>query len=290
MTLIGHLKNEIRRTGYPLEIQISSILDKQWHSVMNTDSYFDREEQKLRDIDINAINFLETLKMAPVLLRTSLAIECKKIENLAWVFFTRPYRFEIEDLAGQYIDNAQILTKNTENYQIMELILEKTSLHYKQTKRIAISYAEFSIEKKKKNDYKKKREIFEAQNQVKKYVECSFDQLIRASRRIQGYPIEVFFPCIVLDGSMYEAIVENDDLDLKEAKHIVLFTTYRSPYAVYDRCLLIDVVHKDYFTDYLKIIHKDEASLRTIVSKNSSKITRKINDMIEMLGSSKTTE
>ena len=88
MNQIDYLKQKIKKTGYPLEIQISSLLDKKnWGTVQNTCSYFDREEGKLRDIDITVGNFYGPPKIAPLMLFTQLIIECKKSDNFAWVFF-----------------------------------------------------------------------------------------------------------------------------------------------------------------------------------------------------------
>jgi hypothetical protein len=53
-----HLKEEILRTGYPLEIEISALLDNEW-IVFNNDSYLDLEESKSREIDIFAIHTSE---------------------------------------------------------------------------------------------------------------------------------------------------------------------------------------------------------------------------------------
>lgn len=225
MDLIDYLKKEIKKTGYPLEIEISSMLDKDWQSVINTDTYFDRDEGKLRDIDICASDTYGTRKILPLGLRVQLVIECKKDKDFAWVFFSRPFEFEIEDIAGQYVDEAQIVTKNTENYQIMEMILGKTQLHYKNMKKGAVSYNEFCLGGKKVSFEKKKREIFEAQNQLKKHIDCSVEQVIKASPEIEVYPLEMSFPCLILDGLMYEAILKNGDLHLEESNHLVLQTS-----------------------------------------------------------------
>lgn len=80
---IEYLKKEIKKTGYPLEIEISSILDRGW-TVLNTDSYFDRDDGKLRDIDIRAEKTYDACM--PLFLSTSLVVECKKSEDFAWVF------------------------------------------------------------------------------------------------------------------------------------------------------------------------------------------------------------
>lgn len=53
-TLEDHLIEKIKESGYPLEIEISTLLDKEY-LVFNTQYYFDDEIKRGRDIDIYAI-------------------------------------------------------------------------------------------------------------------------------------------------------------------------------------------------------------------------------------------
>lgn len=279
---IDFLKNEIKKTGYPLEIEISSLLDKEWQTVINTDSYYDRDEQKLRDIDICAFDDFEAPKNLPITAQARLVVECKKSEDFAWIFFTRPFRFDLVEVAGQYVDEVQIKTKNTENYQVMNMVLGKTGLHYRDLRRHAVAYDEFNLKGKKESFEQKKKEIFEAQNQLKKYVGCYIEQTIESSPTSDLYTIFMSFPCIVFDGSMYEAIVHNGNLRLRESKHLALFTLYRCPYSIFEKCILIDIVNKDYFTEYLKVIRKDVTSLRKQINRDSVKIVEKIDEVREL--------
>jgi hypothetical protein len=105
-TFEEHLTAEIEKSGYPLEIEISSLLDKEYR-VLNTHYYFDEEAKKGRDIDIYAIprdvdnNFIKTDKFVVI---TDLAIECKKSDTHAWIFYTRPYTSvdRSADISGQF--------------------------------------------------------------------------------------------------------------------------------------------------------------------------------------------
>lgn len=258
-----------------------------WHTVVNTDTYYDKDEGKLRDIAIVAWDFLSSKKVRPISQRTGLVIECKKDENFAWVFFSRPFEFEMDNIDGQYVDEVQCITKNTENYQIMETIYEKASFHYENIARIAVSYDAFYLTGKKTSFNKKKREIFEAQNQVKKYINYTIEQLIKASPRLDVYLIDMYFPCIIFDGLMYEAILEKGKLKLEESNHIVLSSSYRSPYSIFEKGILIDVVRKSYFKDYQRLIREDVTSLRRIVRGNAKKFARKIEEVGSMVSSAR---
>ncbi|MHC3129642.1 MAG: hypothetical protein IBV52_06155 [Candidatus Bathyarchaeota archaeon] len=163
-----YLKEEIMKTGFPLEIEISSKLDKAWKNVVNTDSYFDKDENKLRDIDILAYDDLASDKVFPIFLRTGLVIECKKDVNLAWVFFTRPFDYSIESIAGQYVDETQLLTKNTQNIETMRKVLEKTPIHYVNIERKAVTYCTIYRKGKQNSVKKQKKKNFPSSKSSKK--------------------------------------------------------------------------------------------------------------------------
>ena len=83
MSLKEYLKKEIRKSGYPLEIEVSYMLDGKFGEIINTDSYYDSDENKTRDIDINAYRIYEFLR-GSLLFTANLTVECKKSENSAW--------------------------------------------------------------------------------------------------------------------------------------------------------------------------------------------------------------
>ena len=284
MKEINYLKEKIRKTGYPLEIEISSMLDRKW-VVVNTDAYLDSDEGKMRDIDITAWQYSPKTWL-PILAEIGLVIECKKDDNFAWVFFTRPLEFEWEgDIDGQYLDEIQILTKNVEATQIEEIISKKTKLHYASAESVAVAFDEFFMKGKKKTFEKKKREIFEAENQLKKYISYYFGQCVKA--RYDIYRLNMLFPLIVFDGNMYETIIEKGKIKVSETNHVVLTTSYRTSYSIWEQSLLIDVVHKDYFPSFLKVLSEDIKSFKRVVRGNKKRIEREVERATSLLGTAK---
>lgn len=206
MSLIDHLKREILKTGYPLEIEVSSLLDNKW-DVINTDTYVDKDEGKTRDIDINATRY--TLTQNDVDFTVNLTIECKKSDKHAWIFFTRPYEKNYMDINGQYLDAEQRFLQNIGTITLMKLILEPSALHYWNLKQVAVCFSEFPIQGKQEDHHLK--QIFEAQNQIKKYIVDKKS----VNMSDEGYPffIDFHFPCIVFDGKMFEAEVNKDQIN-----------------------------------------------------------------------------
>lgn len=284
MKEIEYLKKSIRKTGYPLEIEISSMLDDKW-AVVNTDAYFDKDEEKMRDVDITAWQYSPDTWL-PIWVETGLIIECKKDDNFSWVFFTRPLEFEwLHDIDGQYLDQIQILSKNVEALQIKEMISKKVKLHYSDMKRVAVTFAQFFMKGKKADFESKKREIFEAQNQIKKYISYYFGQCVKA--RYDMYRLNMLFPVIVFDGKMYEVVIENGKMEVNESNNIILTTSYRTPYSVWEQGILIDVIRKDIFPDFLKVLDRDVRSFKRVAKGNKRRIEREVENATSMLGTAK---
>ena len=285
MKEIEYLKRKIKETGYPLEIEISSMLDDKW-LVVNTDTYFDSDEEKMRDVDITAWQYSPDTWL-PIRVEIGLIIECKKDDNFSWVFFTRPLEFEwLDDIDGQYLDQIQILSKNVDALQIKEIISKKSKLHYSDMKRVAVTFAQFFMKGKKTDFESKKREIFEAQNQIKKYISYYFGQCVKA--RYDMCRLNMLLPIIVFDGKMYEAVIENGKMKVNESKHIVLTTSYRTPYSVWEQGILIDVIRKDIFPDFLRVLKQDFRSFNRVVKGNKRRIEREVERATSLLGSAKT--
>jgi len=281
MNQIDFLREQIEKTGYPLEIEISSILDPKWE-VINTESYFDVDEKKMRDIDIRADKPI-VQELMPLLLDVKLIVECKRDRDFAWVFFTRPLIFDwLEDINGQYLDELQVLTKSSETTQIKDIILGKTPYHYRDMNKIAVCYEEFHLQGKKNSFAQKKKEIFEAQNQLKKYISYTNEQEMKAQYP-DLYRLIMYFPCIVFDGQMFEAIVEGTKIRLKRANHILLTTQNRTSYSNWEQGFLIDVVQKTYFEKYQRKVNRDFLSLRKIVKKNKRKIEGEIERTLSLI-------
>jgi hypothetical protein len=127
-------------------------------------------------------------------------VECKKSEKFAWVFFTRPFKFEPFEIDGQYLDSLQCLTKKSEN-SLLDVFLFDNCLHYSHFSRVAVAYSEFMLNPTgvEKNE-KHKREIFETQNQLKKYLNSQYEQFMKYNLRLDHTPFYLYFPCVVLDG------------------------------------------------------------------------------------------
>jgi len=167
-TLEDHIIEKIKKSGYPLEIEVSNLLDTKHYVVFNSQYYFDVEEKMGRDLDIYAMPFAfekPDKKFLPLKMRTELAIECKKSETHAWVFYNRENtRISGHHISGQFKTSVPKPRKWSPDY-FQWMLQECLTLHYYEFERVAIAFDEI----KKKRDGSSRREIFGAINHLVKF-------------------------------------------------------------------------------------------------------------------------
>lgn len=181
--------------------------------------------------------------------------------------------------------------KNTERTEIMQTVLGKTQLHYQNAEKIAVTFDAFKTGDAHRGQFREgQSEIHEAREQLKSYVDYAIEQSIKVRIPLIPYTFEMYFPCIVFRGSMYEATVKNEDVKVKNAKHLILSTLYKSPYSIYERNLLIDVVSEEYFDTYQELVRKDIDSIKHTIEEKSETISSRITEIVTLLESAAKTK
>jgi len=273
-----YLIREIEKSGFPLEIEISSILESQKWVVINNRPYRDPDENEVRSIDVSAFHestAFDFERYNPLAFSPNLVIECKKSTTHAWVFFSRPAKGKVFSMSGQVYDFPKFfstkayMTKNklaepTFSYEyyfnyFMDPSRGMQHLHYADFNRTAITYHEYKLQKGKESSMGGREEIFKAVNQLVKFQ--SFETKETAGH-VKGatspyFPMVLSFLAIVFDGMLFEAIVGNGKVQLDERDHVLLEVRYRPDYSSIDLNYWIDIVKREYFQNYMEKIHLD---------------------------------
>lgn len=90
-----HVAEEIRKSGFPLEIDIAETLERHNWEVMPSVFYYDLDDSEFKEVDLLAYktvgSSLQDSPNYPYVVRIALVIECKKREKgIIWIFFPRP--------------------------------------------------------------------------------------------------------------------------------------------------------------------------------------------------------
>jgi len=289
-SLEDYLLGKVKKSGYPLEIDVSNILEDERFVVFNTQYYFDEEAQQGRDIDIYAIPIYEVDdRLLPLRLSTDLAIECKKSETHAWVFYTRP-RIPMSSIymRGQFRTTVPESERNsTESF---EWFLQQKCLvlHYDKFAKIAIAYDEIKKKKmdtesgREKKDGSSRREIFEAINQLVKFTSYemhqTYERIAKAPQTYYREIITLFFPIIVFDGDMFEMFLDLGEPRLERRKHVILGTHYRCPYCRNVESYTVDIVHRSHFKEFMRLWKMELDTTKQAMIRNHDELLIKANE------------
>jgi hypothetical protein len=270
------LKEEISKSGYPLEVEIHSVLEPNW-SVTHNAYYLDEEGNRSRLLDIHAEKGSDEDRTDIFFVMFNLAIECKKSDEYAWIFFTVPSYFKWLNY-GQSFDDSKLLPPHVG----LDIYIEhsKSRLHYYDFTKVASPFYEVRL-KKSARKRRALKEIYEGVNGLVKFISYQVHSHIDSSRsRYEEitdhwtplFGIHYFFPVLVYDGQLYEAIIENDKIELEERDHILLERHHRPRYTDASLTYRIDVVKREFFTEFVKIIEKDIEWIQKQIIENRDKI------------------
>lgn len=296
-SLEDRIVDDIKKTGYPTEIQSASKMINDGWTVFHNPSFLDKDEGTCREFDIEAIKTFKA-KVGPGSLPTAytpaeememkngiffytnirLICECKKSDDKPWVFFISK-EMNKSVLLNEYvhgnfsIDSNQINEKfksHNINYDIKNSILNhkciSSSHHYFEKNYFARTF----YEALKGNE--------ESQQIYKAVMSC-----IKATLYYQYYKISnnffINYPIIIFKGNLFTSSIVKNEIKVDKTNHVQLAYNYIIPYTIQDSPFLnrfpsplgnrqkfiIDIVNFEYLDDFLKIINKESSIISTLI-------------------------
>jgi hypothetical protein len=241
----AHLKEEILKTGFPLELATAEALRWQGYTVSTNVYYTDEDEAVGRELDILGIK-LEPIQSAgpwAMSIETRLVVECKKSEK-HWVVFSS----EENDadapvlVAPRMID---YLVRNNQSFSIDSVITRSFGRLPDRGQRLGRTY---SVIHGSGDD--SQATIRAALLSTLKCLEREKAELFSGTARLV-----LGFPLIVLRGKLVEAYLIGADLQVREVSSIYLSVEYMS--AVYSRVRrLIPIVTEPHLPAFLADVAK----------------------------------
>lgn len=228
------LLGDIKKTGFPTELKVGSIFQKNDWYIRHSTYYIDidNNEEKEREIDISAINereFIVNNKACKII--HHLICEVKKTDDgKPWIIFTTKKNPEEDDLkyvkVRGYGDYSFKLNEN-------ETIFSKSRIHRNslmgEINRIGRTYFVYIKNKKTQNNNKQIiSALYSTIKALEKYFYGSHPLYQRKEIRNVKYKeynviLEVIEPIIILEGPLYEAYLNGKgDLVLEKASSTII--------------------------------------------------------------------
>jgi len=246
---------DIQKTGYPTEITAASIMQANGWSVVHNPSFWDQEEQKSREIDIQAYRQWPT-QSKNWTMGVYLIAECKKSEK-PWVFFTKDEKYEHSRLGSLIYSRIKGTPLFTSYDQESALIPDKDLLS---------SHHYFRFERQARTFYEPLKNQDKAAHSAMIYsavMSAIKATLFRWADASYEKWIGIYYPVIILAGDLFEArIGPGKTISLAKTNHVQLSFHYMQPdprinSKLSHRQFTIDVVREDHLAQFLKLVEDE---------------------------------
>ncbi|MBO1306137.1 hypothetical protein JZO70_08190 [Enterococcus sp. 669A] len=241
------LLKDIEETGFPFEMEISSMLrNRGWH-VSNGSYYIDKDENKGREIDVIAEIHKDQLisKEATLEVVFSLILEIKESKKKPWIFFTSDATSLIDSTIPKKYTSGGFETKP---YRLNSLLRKYT---VKAQDRIGRNfYIGFSGNGARDDIYKSLSGLTKALNH---FMETDTNKDNKSEDRLFRY----FEPIVIIKGDLFEAFInKKGTMELEESNYIQTYFNYLSPNYSNNAHNIIHVVSEKYFEEFISLQEK----------------------------------
>lgn len=211
--LLDKIRDDIKKTGFPFELEIGNILNKLDWRVSHSVAFQDLTTSKSREIDIFATkNFVDdTLKLYT---EFNLVLEAKKMNKYPWVIFTTPNYYK--GFGYRQLHHGFNYKKNGRALFAAEAI-DKDYI-FNEKSRIGINF--YEAFKQQNSDENSK--IFDAILSVCKaayYLNDRYSPLSKEQEFCKQESVELYFylPVIALEGNLFEAHLEENEIKINKS-------------------------------------------------------------------------
>jgi hypothetical protein len=321
---LGFIADEIGKTGYPLEIHASEVLEKRGWSVLHSTFYQDIETGSMREIDIRADKSIDGSRagdtISPHRLQLRLDIQCKKSDAVAWVFFLTTRRTQDMAPSPRFLDYLYVakttslsrlysthrptipaaptlslgIAKSLKHVGDLGLI-DRTTFQSLASAEQAKTYKE--IKRKQAHDSKNAGEypaIYEAAMTVLKATDYDFNNVYAMMQMVidgslSGVPlprgVEIGDIQLYMPIILFEGkLVTWQDGHVKNANEVLLQSQVLSKMMFIPSPSIV-VIHKDHLNDFLKSIDDDLLALADRIHENRGKLDEQLRSLKQQFAS-----
>ena len=209
---------EISKTGFPLELRVSELLNNVGYYVANNLYYVDLDEGKGREIDLRALkNYDFKIESKQYFVRHCLLIECKKSQKKPWVIFTSHETsydseyFEVDCSGADFDADIKGMQKTLDQLE---------SIHpFCKYKRRGRSFFEPF-----KNNLTGETIVKALMSAVKASIGMRDNKFASG-----GNSICFFYPIVVFEGKLFEAFLNKGKIEIIETDRLMVSFFYESP-------------------------------------------------------------
>ncbi len=281
------MREAIQKSGYLLEQRVAAILTRRWGFVGTNPVFPDPETGKSREIDMEAIGVTQIYRKGFNFVFPILLCECVNNPQPV-VFFTKesPISFmhheevKISGIPVKFWDEDKGKYVSFSEFTGME------QFHHYCKEPTATQYCTFQLKQKDKSSWmalhaEEQHEIFDSLIKATDYnITKHFDSWYLPNKvDEEGINVQIYYPLVVLQGSLYSAVLEGNRLSLKKSKHIQFRKKISLPRTNEVETYQIDVIAEEYLPDYHRIV--DSEMVRKALRRRGRVVLKSITKIAE---------
>lgn len=287
------MKDAIQRSGYLLEQRVEPILvDGGFFYVQTNPVFPDPDTGKSREIDISALSATRIYKKGYNFIFPMILYECEN-NSQPIVFFTK--ESVISSLFHMEVKVSGIPVKfwQDDGYVSLSEFTGMGKFHHYCKGAVATQYCTFQLKKDKSS--------WAALHNEEQH--DTFNSLLKAldyeiAEHFDGWSlpdkvddedvnIQIYYPLVIFQGSLYSATLKNNQLTLRKSKHIQfrkeIFLLRTNEVETYQ----IDLITEEYLPDYLRIIHSEIESVRKVFQRQRASVLLSMEKIVDEAKKSK---
>lgn len=244
---LDKIKKAIEKTGYPLELRISQLLQNAGYHVANNLYYVDKDEGKGREIDLRALKHYGFHGEGMKSVRHCLLLECKKSSGKPWVIFTSPETPYDLDIRGLQYAGAGFPGDFGD--------LKRFHPFWKPKRRGRSYFVVY-------NNDSGSTKIYKALTNAVKAAIAAREEGFGTSTTDSCF----YYPLVVLDGNLYEAYLNLGEIKVEEVNSVMTSFFYQSQKYKQEK-FVVPVITESALSDFLSDMDNLILNARKLVEK-----------------------
>jgi hypothetical protein len=282
----NQMREAIQRSGYLLEQRVATVITKEWGFTGTNPVFPDPDTGKSREIDIDAISATQIYKKGFNFIFPILLCECVNNPQ-PLVFFAKESFLSFLHSAQVKVSGIPVKIWQKDGYISLSKFVGMEKFHHYCKGAVATQYCTFQLKKGKLPwmalHNEEQHDTFNSLIKALDYkIAEHFDSWhLPQKADKEGINIQIYYPLVILQGRLYSATLDKNQLILKKSKHIQFrkefFVTRTNEVETYQ----IDVINEEYLPSYLKIIEAEMETVKKLLQHRGAKVHLSIDKIVE---------
>jgi hypothetical protein len=280
------MKEAIQKSGYLLEQRLELILTEEGYYVQTNPAFPDPETRKSREIDISALLAIRVYREGDNFIFPTLLCECEN-NSQPIVFFAKESPVSLTHHYEAKVSGIPVKFWDEDGYINVSDFVGMERFHHYCRGPIATQYCTFQLKKDKSSwialHSEEQHSTFDSVIKALEYeIARHFDDWTLPEKgEEEAVNIQIYYPLVILQGTLYCASFENSRLILRTSKHVQFRKEFFSSHVNEVETYQIDVISEEYLRDYLKIIDSETAKIKRSLQRQKQKVLFSIEKILE---------